>query len=222
MNGSTRILIGDDHEHARQAIRLILEREKRFQVVGEAQTGPEVLEATERLNPDLILLDIHMPEMDGLETTRLIKERFPSVKIIIVTVSDDVSDLFEAIKRGAQGYLVKNVTPSLWLDYLRAVALDETPMPREIARRILAEFHPVPKPESEDLTLREREILTLVAEGLSNKEIASMLSISEYTVKNHLKKIMQKLHLKNRVQLTRYALDQGWRPTEPDGPGQTR
>jgi DNA-binding NarL/FixJ family response regulator len=222
MNGSTRILIGDDHEHARQAIRLILEREKRFQVVGEAQTGPEVLEATERLNPDLILLDIHMPEMDGLETTRLIKERFPSVKIIIVTVSDDVSDLFEAIKRGAQGYLVKNVTPSLWLDYLRAVALDETPMPREIARRILAEFHPVPKPESEDLTLREREILTLVAEGLSNKEIASMLSISEYTVKNHLKKIMQKLHLKNRVQLTRYALDQGWRPAEPDGPGQTR
>jgi DNA-binding NarL/FixJ family response regulator len=222
MNGSTRILIGDDHEHARQAIRLILEREKRFQVVGEAQTGPEVLEATERVNPDLILLDIHMPEMDGLETTRLIKERFPSVKIIIVTVSDDVSDLFEAIKRGAQGYLVKNVTPSLWLDYLRAVALDETPMPREIARRILAEFHPVPKPESEDLTLREREILTLVAEGLSNKEIASMLSISEYTVKNHLKKIMQKLHLKNRVQLTRYALDQGWRPAEPDGPGQTR
>lgn len=211
MNPLYRIVIGDDHEHARQAMRLIIKRDSRFQIVGEAADGKEVIELAESARPDLILMDINMPKINGLTATRIIKEQFPSVKIVIVTVSDDASDLFDALKQGAQGYLLKNLKPSLWLEYLQAVAADETPMPKEIARRILHEFHTTPVPSKQsNLTQREQEILTWVAQGYSNKEIARQCLISEYTVKNHLKNIMQKLHLNNRVQLTRYAYEQGW------------
>jgi DNA-binding NarL/FixJ family response regulator len=211
VNPLYRIVIGDDHEHARQAMRLIIERDPRFQIVGEAADGKEVIELAASTRPDLILMDINMPKVNGLAATRIIKEQFPSVKIVIVTVSDDASDLFDALKQGAQGYLLKNLKPSLWLEYLQAVAADETPMPKEIARRILHEFHTTPVPSKQsNLTQREQEILTWVAQGYSNKEIARQCLISEYTVKNHLKNIMQKLHLNNRVQLTRYAYEQGW------------
>jgi DNA-binding NarL/FixJ family response regulator len=211
VNPLYRIVIGDDHEHARQAMRLIIKRDSRFQIVGEAADGKEVIELAESARPDLILMDINMPKINGLTATRIIKEQFPSVKIVIVTVSDDASDLFDALKQGAQGYLLKNLKPSLWLEYLQAVAADETPMPKEIARRILHEFHTTPVPSKQsNLTQREQEILTWVAQGYSNKEIARQCLISEYTVKNHLKNIMQKLHLNNRVQLTRYAYEQGW------------
>ncbi|SEN59353.1 DNA-binding response regulator, NarL/FixJ family, contains REC and HTH domains [Lihuaxuella thermophila] len=206
-----RILIGDDHEHARQAMRMILENDPGFEIVAEAANGREVILLSEEKMPDMILMDINMPMLNGLKATRIIKERFPEIKIVIVTVSDDVSDLFEAIKKGAQGYLLKNLNPSIWLEYLRSVAADEAPMPREIARRILREFSQPPRPAPESgLTVREREVLSCVARGLSNKEIACQLSISEYTVKNHLKNIMQKLHMNNRVQLTRYAFEHGW------------
>ncbi|KYQ85903.1 two-component system response regulator [Thermoactinomyces sp. AS95] len=192
-------------------MRLIIKRDSRFQIVGEAADGKEVIELAESARPDLILMDINMPKINGLTATRIIKEQFPSVKIVIVTVSDDASDLFDALKQGAQGYLLKNLKPSLWLEYLQAVAADETPMPKEIARRILHEFHTTPVPSKQsNLTQREQEILTWVAQGYSNKEIARQCLISEYTVKNHLKNIMQKLHLNNRVQLTRYAYEQGW------------
>lgn len=144
MNPLYRIVIGDDHEHARQAMRLIIKRDSRFQIVGEAADGKEVIELAESARPDLILMDINMPKINGLTATRIIKEQFPSVKIVIVTVSDDASDLFDALKQGAQGYLLKNLKPSLWLEYLQAVAADETPMPKEIARRILHEFHTTP------------------------------------------------------------------------------
>jgi DNA-binding NarL/FixJ family response regulator len=211
VNPLYRIVIGDDHEHARQAMRLIIERDPRFQIVGEAADGKEVIELAASARPDLILMDINMPKVNGLAATRIIKEQFPSIKIVIVTVSDDASDLFDALKQGAQGYLLKNLKPSLWLEYLQAVAADETPMPKEIARRILHEFHTTPVPSKQsNLTQREQEILTWVAQGYSNKEIARQCLISEYTVKNHLKNIMQKLHLNNRVQLTRYAYEQGW------------
>lgn len=211
MNPLYRIVIGDDHEHARQAMRLIIGKDPQFQIVGEATNGNEVIDLAASTCPDIILMDINMPKLSGLTATRIIKERFPSIKIVIVTVSDDASDLFDALKQGAQGYLLKNLKPSLWLEYLQAIAADETPMPKEIARRILHEFNTVPVPPSQsDLTQREQEILTWVAQGYSNKEIAQQCLISEYTVKNHLKNIMQKLHLNNRVQLTRYAYEQGW------------
>ncbi|TCS94242.1 response regulator [Hazenella coriacea] len=211
MTNPCRILIGDDHEHARKGMRMILANDPNFEIVAEAKNGKEVIQLTEQMMPDMILMDINMPLINGLEATRIIKERFPYVKIVMVTVSDDVSDLFEALKKGAQGYLLKNLNSTIWLEYLRALAADETPMPKEVARRILNEFSQSPRPvPNPGLTAREQEILSLVAKGLSNKEIATQLSISEYTVKNHLKNIMQKLHLSNRVQLTRYAYEQGW------------
>lgn len=210
-----RILIGDDHKHARQAMRIILKQEPSFQIVGEAKNGKEIIQMAEELMPDMILMDINMPIINGLEATRMIKERFPYMKIVMVTVSDDASDLFEALKKGAQGYLLKNLDPELWIQYLRAVAADETPMPKEIAHRILHEFNHLSEEEDDysKLTVREQEILKYVAQGLSNREIAEKCFISEYTVKNHLKNIMQKLHLKNRVQLTRYAYEKGWIPS---------
>jgi DNA-binding NarL/FixJ family response regulator len=206
-----RIIIGDDHEHARKAIRMIMESDPDFEIVGEATNGKEVIQLTEETMPDIILMDINMPVLDGLQTTGIIKERFPYVKIVIITVSDDVSDLFEALKKGAQGYLLKNLNPNIWLEYLHTLVNDEAPMPREVAYRILNEFHQNSgSMQCSTLTKREQEILTLVAKGWSNKEIASQLTISEYTVKNHLKNIMQKLHLSNRVQLAGYAYKNGW------------
>ncbi|WP_044642530.1 response regulator [Risungbinella massiliensis] len=206
-----RVVIGDDHEHARKAMRMIIESDPAFKIIGEATNGQEAIQLTERFSPDFILMDINMPILNGLQATRIIKERFPHVKIVIVTVSDDAADLFEALKKGAQGYLLKNLNPQVWLEYLHSLITDEVPMPREIAHRILNEFNQISgSAKNNTLTPREQEILALVAKGWSNKEIATHLIISEHTVKNHLKNIMQKLHLSNRVQLTRYAYEQGW------------
>ncbi|MGF7035373.1 DNA-binding NarL/FixJ family response regulator [Paenibacillus mucilaginosus] len=212
MTQPIRILIADDHAHAREAMREIIESDASFEIVGEAVNGREAVLLAEQCMPDLILMDIRMPELDGLEATKQVKERFPYVKIIMVTVSDDVTDLFEAIKRGAQGYLLKNLNPDSWHEYLRAVAIDEAPMSREIALRLLKEFTSMKTvlPEKNPLTLREKEILECVARGRANKQISEELSISEHTVKNHLKNILQKLHLDNRVQLMRYAYEKGW------------
>lgn len=207
-----RVLVVDDHPHAREAIGEILAEDDSFEFVAYAENGDEAIAQTERWMPDLILMDIRMPGKDGLETTREIKLRYPYVKIVLITVSDDAAHLFEALKQGAQGYLLKNLEPGTWLEYLRAIASDEAPLSSELALRILQEF-PVNKrsnSEQPPLTAREREILGWVAQGMTNREIAGVLHISDQTVKNHLKNILQKLHLENRVQLTRYALEQGW------------
>lgn len=205
-----RVLIVDDHEHARAGMRAILEADPIFRIVAEGTDGREALRLTGEHLPDLILMDINMKGMDGLEATKEIKARFPHVKIIVVTVSDDAKHLFEALKMGAQGYLLKNLNPGAWREYLRAVALDEAPLSRELAQRILQEFSQRERPRTASpLTAREEEILLWVARGMSNREIADKLNISEHTVKNHLKNILQKLHLDNRVQLARYAYEQG-------------
>jgi len=227
---SCRVLLVDDHPHGREGMRIILSEDGYFQIAGEASGGEEAVRLAGELEPDLILMDIRMPDLGGLEATSRIKAAQPGIKIVMVTVSDDIADLFEAIKRGAQGYLLKNLSPSAWLDYLRAVSLDQAPMSRELATRILHEFLPAgggaaapsapsayrAKPAKRQasssltpLTEREKEILERVAHGESNKEIGAVLGISEHTVKNHLKNILQKLHLDNRVQLTRYAYEQG-------------
>jgi DNA-binding NarL/FixJ family response regulator len=208
-----RVIIVDDHAHAREGMRDIIEIDPAFEIVAEGRNGKEAIELTEQWMPDLLLMDIQMPDMNGLEATKVIKERFPYVKIILVTVSDDITHLFEALKKGAQGYLLKNLQPSSWHEYIRAIAIDEAPMSKELAFRLLKEFSPKEKEEpsgSSPLTTREKEILECVARGQSNRDVAEELNISEYTVKNHLKNILQKLHLENRVQLTRYAFDQGW------------
>ncbi|RRJ65479.1 DNA-binding response regulator [Paenibacillus oralis] len=207
-----RVLVVDDHPHAREAIGEILAEDDGFEVIGYAENGDQAIELTELWMPDLILMDIHMPGKDGLETTRENKLRYPYVKIVLITVSDDAAHLFEALKQGAQGYLLKNLEPGTWLEYLRAIASDEAPLSRELALRILQEFPLAKKNAAGEppLTAREREILDWVAKGMTNREIAAVLHISDQTVKNHLKNILHKLHLENRVQLTRYAMEQGW------------
>lgn len=210
-----RIMLVDDHENARQAMREIIQVDSRFDIVCEALNGEEAVALAEVWMPDLILMDINMPKLDGLGATKLIKERFPYVKIVMVTVSDDITDLFEAIKKGAQGYLLKNLHPTSWHEYLHTVAIDEAPMSREVALRLLKEFSTFNRTnrtltEPSPLTGREKEILECVAKGSGNRDIAVTLGISEHTVKNHLKNILHKLHLENRVQLMRYAYDKGW------------
>ena len=206
-----RILIVDDHAHAREGIRDILEEYEDFIIVGEGTNGQEAIELTGKLMPDIVLMDIGMPVMDGLEATKQIKLQFPYVKIVVITVSDDITDLFDALKKGAQGYLLKNLQSEMWYDYLRAFALDEVPMSKEIAFQILKEFPQetsITKPDT-PLSARELEVLQLVAKGLSNRDISVQLFISEHTVKSHLKNILSKLHLENRVQLTSYAFQNG-------------
>ncbi|MBR2568617.1 MAG: response regulator transcription factor [Paenibacillus sp.] len=207
-----RVLIVDDNAHAREGMMDILAMQPDFCVVGEAVNGEEAIQLTEQLMPDLILMDISMPMLGGLEAAKRIKSKFPYVKIVMVTVSDEITHLFEALKAGAQGYLLKNLKPSQWHEYLRAIAIDEAPMSKELATKLLQEFTTktaMREPANTPLTLREREILERVATGESNREIAQRLNLSEHTVKNHLKNILQKLHLENRVQLTRYAFENG-------------
>ncbi|MBO9596955.1 MAG: response regulator transcription factor [Cohnella sp.] len=218
-----RVLIADDHPHAREGMRTILSADSSFLVVAEASSGEQAIALAGELQPELVLMDIHMPGMGGLEAVKAIKTAQPQAKIVIVTVSDEPSHLFEAIKKGAQGYLLKNLNPSAWRDYLRAVALDEAPLNPELALSILREFANRKAQtgtdrgtdQAEGLTPREKELLREVAQGLTNKEVALSLGLSEHTVKNHLKNILQKLHLDNRVQLTRYAYERGL--VEPRG-----
>ncbi|MEK4438927.1 response regulator transcription factor [Paenibacillus sp. FSL K6-2862] len=206
----TRVLIVDDHEHAREAIEVILSMDVSFEVIGVVTNGQEAIDFMDKWLPDLILMDIQMPVMNGLEATSRIKQIFPYVKIVMITVSDDMLHLLEAIKRGAQGYLLKNLEPSTWLEYLHSIINEEAPLSRDVAYQILKEVNVKEYKQTEvKLTTRELDILYGVASGWTNKEIASQYEISEYTVKNHMKNILQKLQLQNRVQLTRYALEQG-------------
>jgi len=206
---TTRTLIVDDSELARRGIRAVLAASAQFEVVGEATDGEEGLAGARRLSPDLVLMDLRMPALGGLEAIRQIKEALPATVVVVVSVSDDPQDLFEAIRAGAQGYLIKNVEPNIWLEYLGALVQGDTRISRAIADRILREFVR-PGSKARDLlptlTDREEEILGLVARGLANKEIAARLGIVEGTVKRHLQNILAKLHLRNRVQLATYAV----------------
>lgn len=213
MDYQVRILIVDDHPMAREGMKEILKEEKSFNIVGEATSGKEAIKLTEAFMPDLILMDINLPDLNGMEATRFIKSKYPYVKIVMVTVSDDIVDLFESIKNGAQGYLLKHVEHSSWIPYLKSIMNDDVQIDKPIAKQILQEFsnHQIIEDDKKDsLSTREKEILTLVANGLTNKEISIRLEISEFTVKNHLKNLFQKLHLNNRVQLAKYAYEHGY------------
>ena len=206
----TKVLVVDDHAHERDAICDILRSNERFEVIGVVSNGLQAVEFVERKLPDLILMDIQMPVMNGFEATRRIKARYPFVKIVMITVSDDMLNLLEALKHGAQGFLLKSLNQSTWLEYLSCIMNEEAPLGREVAYQILKEVHITERKETEvHLTSREQDILYGVVRGLTNKEIAIRYEISEYTVKNHLKNILQKLQVQNRVQLTRYAMEQG-------------
>jgi len=219
-----RVLLVDDHALFRRGVASLLNTESGFELVGEASDGRQAVEMARELMPDVILMDISMPVMDGLEATRRIKAEFPYVKIVILTVLDGERSLFEAVKSGAQGYILKNIEPQALFGTLRGVVRGEAPVSRSMAAQLLAEFarqarQPAPAIPSSGLTARELEVLEHVARGRSNKEIAAALAITENTVKNHLKNILEKLHLENRVQAATYALRQGLGEKPPGGTG---
>lgn len=209
MTQPIRLLLVDDHLLAREGVKEILEGQKEFEIVGEASNGVQAVEKTQELMPDLVLMDISMPKMNGFEATKEIKQQFPNVKVVMMTVSYDITDWFEALKKGAQGYLLKNLNTEDLLNGLKAYSMDEVPMSKEMAFRIWKEFKKDGQAE-QSLSIREQEVLQLVAKGNSNKEISKELSISENTVKTHMKNILGKLQLDNRVQLASYAYDKGF------------
>jgi DNA-binding NarL/FixJ family response regulator len=208
------VLLVDDHALFRKGVADLLASEPEFELVGEAGDGNRAVEMARELMPDVILMDISMPGIDGLEATRRIKAEMPYVRIVILTVSESDDSLFEAIKSGAQGYLLKTVEPEALLSTVSAVFRGEASISGAMAARLLQDLaresrpSPPPAPPVARLTQREREVLRLVAQGKSNKEIASALDIAENTVKNHLKNILEKLHLENRVQAATFALRQ--------------
>jgi DNA-binding NarL/FixJ family response regulator len=212
--GPTRILLVDDHVLFRKGMARLIDSQPDFEVVAEAEDGNQAVQFARRFKPDLILMDIHMPELDGQEATRQIIDEWPEAQIIMLTVSDDDQDLFKAIRNGALGYLVKKIEPEELFARLRGVTQGEAPLSRVMASRILREFARLgtesPPPDStRSLTPRERQVLRLVSKGLTNKEIGAQLHIAENTVKNHLRNILEKLHLQNRAQAAAYAVREG-------------
>ncbi len=215
-----KVLLVDDHALFRAGIASLLASRGTVEVVGEAQDGGEAVEAARRLKPDIVLMDVHMPKVDGIQATRMITAELPEVKVVMLTVSDQDKDLFEAVKSGAHGYLLKNLEPEELFDYLAGISRGEAPISRSMATKILNEFAsqagkaraPEATEPSEVLTPREREVLKLVASGATNKEIATALTLTENTVKNHLRNILEKLHLENRTQAAAYALKKGLTP----------
>jgi two-component system, NarL family, nitrate/nitrite response regulator NarL len=210
-----RVLLVDDHALFRKGVASLLTALDDMEVVGEAASGKEALAKAKELTPDLVLMDIKMPDGSGLEATQRIKEAVPEAKIVMLTVSGEDGDLFRAIKSGAHGYLLKDIDPEELIKMLRGVHRGEAPISHLSAARILEEFARLAENETwtagseEVLTLREREVLELVAEGATNKEIADRLFIAENTVKNHLRNILTKLHLHSRVEAVAYALRSG-------------
>ena len=212
--GAIRLLLADDHALFRKGVADFLAAEQDIDLVGEADDGAQALEMARELMPDVVLMDISMPRMDGLEATRRIKAEIPYVRIVVLTVSDSDHSLFDAVKSGAQGYLLKSVEPQALLDTIRGVVRGEASISPAMATRLLdhlargtPQTAPPGTPDAR-LTPREQEVLGLVALGKSNKEIAAALGIAENTVKNHLKNILEKLHLENRVQAATFALRQ--------------
>ena len=209
-----RVLLVDDHDLFRKGIARLIDSQPDFAVVGEARDGREALAMALKLEPDVVLMDIEMPNWNGTEAARRIKAELPQVHVVMLTVSDEDSNLFEAIRAGASGYLLKSVKPEDLFRRLRGVTMGEAAMSPLLAARILREFAHLaqspPVPQAVDgLSPRETEVLGLVAKGLTNREIGENLHIAENTVKNHLRNILDKLHLNNRAQAAAFAVRHG-------------
>ncbi|MBX3144666.1 MAG: response regulator transcription factor [Trueperaceae bacterium] len=211
----TRLLLCDDHAMFRQGLKSILETEPGFRVIGEAATGREAVRHALETQPDVILMDIQMPELDGVAATKAILSEWTDARVIILTMYRQDKYVFEAIKVGARGYMLKDADADDLISSIRAVAAGETLLDAEMAATILDEFHKLGQlDESEDhrlsgLTGREEDILRHLARGSSNQAIAASLGVSEKTVRNRLSEIFSKLRLNNRTQAALYALREG-------------
>jgi DNA-binding NarL/FixJ family response regulator len=211
-----RVLIADDQALVRAGFRMLLSAEAELEVVGEATNGRQALDAASRLRPDVILMDIRMPELDGLEATRRLlagaaDEGAP--RVLILTTFDLDEYVYEALRAGASGFLLKDAPPEQLLDAIRVVAAGDGLLAPSVTRRVIAEFARRPAavrpPELDELTARELEVLQLIARGLSNAEIAKELFLGETTVKTHVARVLQKLHLRDRVQAVVLAYESG-------------
>ncbi len=211
-----RVLLADDHTLFLDGLRNLLTLHG-VQVVGTARNGLEAFEKTLQLRPDIVLMDIRMPGCDGITATRLIKAELPECKIVMLTTSSEEPDLLEAIRSGASGYLLKSLDTSQFLSYLEMVERGDAAVSSELTGALLKAVARQEEPKSSsslasekvELTSRQVEILQLAAQGLSNKELAERLSVSEHTIKYHMGEILQRLHLKRRDQAVDYAIRQG-------------
>src|SRR5215210_1610832 len=208
-NEAITVLVADDHAIVRQGLRTYLELQPDIQVVGEAADGRQAVEMVRNLVPDVVLMDLVMPNMDGVEATRAVTSMSPSTRVIVLTSFSEDEQVFNSIKAGAQGYLMKDVLPQDLARAIRTVHRGEAQLDPEIARKLMHEFsNPQPTKPKHDLTERELEVLGLISLGKSNKEISEELVLSEKTVKTHVSNILQKLHLSDRTQAAVYALRQ--------------
>lgn len=212
-----KLLVVDDHNLFRQGLIRILGDDDQLQIVGQAGNGQEALAQVDRLQPDVVLMDLNMPVLSGPDAVRVLSERFPGLPVIMLTVSERDEDLFDAIRAGARGYLLKNVGMDELVDSIRRVQAGEAIIAPSMALRLLEEFRnlanqaPVEPPQAQQIGLSDREtdVLRLVAQGYSNKEIADALSLSEHTVKSHLQSILDKLQLRSRAHAAAYAVQAG-------------
>lgn len=210
----TRILIADDHNLFRRGLIRILADYDDLEVVGEAAGGEEAVKLVTQLHPDVVLMDVGMPDLSGVEATRQIQATHPQTRVIMLTVSDRDEDLFASIKAGARGYLLKNAQTAELVEAIRRVYAGEAVIAPSMAVRLLEEFGALTREapqelQTDELTAREIDVLRLVAQGLANKEIAEELGLSEYTVKTHLRNILDKLHLRSRAHAAAYAVQAG-------------
>lgn len=209
-----KVIIADDHALFRDGLRSLLEANG-TDVLAEAKNGQEAVELARIHRPDIVLMDLNMPVMNGLDATRLISAEMEDVRVVVLTASEEDADLFEAVKSGAKGYLPKNLEAVELFGFLEGALKDEPALTPTLARKVLGEFAKGPGPEPEApstavLTERERDVLELLVSGVtSNRDLADRLFVSENTVKYHLRNILYKLHLKNRAQVVAYAVRHG-------------
>jgi len=208
-----RVVVADDHALFRRGLEMVLEAEADIQVVAEANNGKQAVDAAVEHMPDLVLMDVRMPAHSGIDATKLIKDHAPHIKILMLTISDEEADLYEAIKAGASGYLLKEISIEEVADAIRRVHAGQSLISPSMASKLLTEFAAMARKDDEKqqmpaprLTDREMEVLTLVAQGLNNRDIAKNLFISENTVKNHVRNILEKLHLHSRMEAVVYAV----------------
>jgi len=210
---TTSLLIVDDHAVVRSGLRMLLENEPNIEIVGEAANAEEAIEAATRLKPNIILMDIGLPDLSGIEATREIKKRLPDVAIVALTIHEDEEYFFKMLEAGATGYVPKRAAPDELLTAIRAAAIGQVYLYPSLAKLLVRDFlnggRPADEQVKSEITAREQEILTYLAEGANNEEIANSLVISPKTVARHRENIMRKLNLHSRAELVRYAIRKG-------------
>lgn len=211
-----KLLLVDDHEIVRAGLRMLFSAEPDVQIVGEAASGREAVERVRQLAPDVVLMDVAMPDMNGIEATRRIKEASPEVAVLALTMYEDEEYFFEMLGAGASGYVPKRAAPDDLLSAIRVVSQGDVFIYPSMAKLLVKDFlrraEDTAPPDSELLTAREREVLACIADGLTNREIAEQLVISVKTVDRHRENLMRKLNMHNRVELVRYAIEKGLIP----------